>query len=90
MTPYTYSAKKSGGQQEGGHEVVHHVQVEHYQRHTLSHIAFINKKNHKSSAGLAVTFTLSFREKRILDGLFVFKLFGNVQDYVFLFCNLKR
>ena len=30
MTPSTYSGKKSGGQQEGGHEVVHHVQVEHF------------------------------------------------------------
>ena len=34
MTPSTCSGKKkSGGQQEGEHEVVHHVQVEHYQRH---------------------------------------------------------
>ena len=30
MTPTTYSAqKKTGGQREEGHEVVHHVQEEH-------------------------------------------------------------
>ena len=33
LPPLPVQVKKSGGQQEGGHEVVHHVQVEHYQRH---------------------------------------------------------
>ena len=35
MTPSTCSAQKTGGQQEEGHEVVHHVQGEHHQTYLL-------------------------------------------------------
>ena len=34
MTPSTCSAQKTGGQQEEGHGVVHHVQGEHHQTYS--------------------------------------------------------
>ena len=35
MTPSTCSTQKTGGQQEGEHGVVHHVQGKQYQRNVL-------------------------------------------------------
>ena len=43
MTPSTCSGKKSGGQQEGEHDVVHHVQEEHYQNDQLKCVCVIVK-----------------------------------------------
>ena len=53
MVPTTCPAKKiSGGQQEEGHSVVHHVQGEHHQTYLLHHNKMPSSRIDKFSEGL--------------------------------------
>ena len=45
--PSTCSAQKTGGQQEEGHRVVHHVQGEHHQSYVLQTPLFLDKFSRK-------------------------------------------